>query len=259
MSALSHPVAPLPASTVLLLRQRAGLEVFMARRNDALDFGPGALVFPGGKVDLGDCDPSLRALSGVTDGVSDVELAYRAAAIREVFEECGILLARDEAGVMVCGKRLQSLARYRTLLERDELPLAAFLRDERLTLASDGLAYCAHWITPSRNPKRFDTHFFLAAAPDDHDAEHCGREAVESLWTTPSDVLRQAEEGKWFLMPPTEVNLRLLARSETVEAALALARSESIPSVLDGVDPRFPDVANRWAHKGRPTGAARKP
>jgi 8-oxo-dGTP pyrophosphatase MutT (NUDIX family) len=236
------PVTPSPAATLLLLRQRAQVEVFMVRRNANMAFMPGALVFPGGKVDPGDWDPALRATCGDVAGIDDVELAHRVAAVREAFEEAGVLLARDETGAFVCGKRLEQLSGYRSILARDEITIGDFMREERLTLACDALAYCAHWVTPSDHKIRFDTRFFLAISPDDHLGEHDGEESVDSLWVAPSDLLAQKEGAEWYLLPPTEVNLRLLSRSQTVEEAIACARGEDIPTIGDSGDPRFPGV-----------------
>ena len=241
-----HIALPLPAATVLLLREReARLEVFMVRRNSGMAFMPGALVFPGGRVDIGDCDRSLRPLCGDVGNVSDQELAYRVAAVREAFEEAGVLLARDETGAFVCGKRLDQLAAYRPLLEKDQLTIGDFLREEKLTLACDAMAFCAHWVTPTDHRMRFDTHFFLAPTPDDHLGAHDGWESVDSLWVSPAEALVQKENAEWYLLPPTEVNLRLLLRSQTVDGAIALARLETIPQIGDGGDPRFPDVQLR--------------
>lgn len=246
MNAPHQPALPLPAATVLLLREREGqLEVFMVRRNSGMAFMPGALVFPGGRVDIGDCDRSLRPLCGDVGDISDRELAYRIAAVREAFEEAGVLLARDETGAFVCGKRLDRLATYRPLLEKDQITIGDFLREEKLTLACDLMAFCAHWVTPTDHRMRFDTHFFLAPTPDDHLGMHDGWESVDSLWVSPADVLAQKDNSDWYILPPTEVNLRLLLRSQTVEGAIALARGEDIPEVGDGGDPRFPDVKLR--------------
>jgi 8-oxo-dGTP pyrophosphatase MutT (NUDIX family) len=246
MNASHQPALPLPAATVLLLRERdERLEVFMVRRNSGMAFMPGALVFPGGRVDIGDCDRSLRPLCGDVGDISDRELAYRVAAVREAFEEAGVLLARDETGAFVCGKRLDQLAAYRPLLEKDQITVGAFLREEKLTLACDAMAFCAHWVTPKDHRMRFDTHFFVAPTPDDHLGAHDGWESVDSLWVSPAEVLAQQENAEWYLLPPTEVNLRLLLRSQTVDGAIALARSENIPQIGDGGDPRFPDVKMR--------------
>ena len=184
-----------PASTILLLRDgAAGLEVFMVVRNRAIDFAGGALVFPGGRVEP--ADASLGE-------------PFRIAAIREAFEESGILLAR----------------RGDELLAEHNLPrdgdFHALLAEHALTPAPDALVHYAHWITPADMPKRFDTHFFLAEAPPRQVGLHDGGEAVESIWITPDQALAAAAAGERLLVFATRLNLAKLARFATVAQALA--------------------------------------
>ena len=147
------PVA-VPAATILLVRDgAAGLEVFMVKRHHEMDFGGGALVFPGGKTARDDYDPALVALA---DGAADWTPEFRAvaaAAIREAFEEAGVLLARDAgSGEFVTSARLAALDRYREELEQEHIGLAEFLLREKLRLACDQLVPFAHWITPRGAP-----------------------------------------------------------------------------------------------------------
>lgn len=222
-----------PAATILLLRDGAqGLEVFMVVRHHQIDFASGALVFPGGKVDHGDMAAEVRAHCHGADGLDDDLLAMRVGAIREAFEECGVLLARPRGSdQLVDGARLASLAPYRDRLNNGELEIGSFLTSEDLILACDMLTPYAHWITPNMMPKRFDTHFFLAPAPDDHVAEHDGSESVDSVWIRPDDAVREADEGKWTVIFPTRVNVEKLGRSGSVEEALAAARAAKIVTV----------------------------
>lgn len=220
----------IPAATLLLVRDGApGLEVFMVKRHHQIDFASGALVFPGGKVAPGDADPALRDLADGAGGLDDAALALAAAAIREAFEESGLLLARA-AGGFVAGETLAALQPFRPRLDKGELGLAAFLRQTGLRLAVDALAPFAHWITPVFMPKRFDTHFFIAAAPEGQLGRHDGGETVDSLWTGPHAAI--AEEARWTVIFPTRMNLLKLAQSPTVAAALAAARAARPVTVL---------------------------
>jgi len=225
---------PLPAATLLLLRDgEAGLEVFMVARHHQIDFASGALVFPGGKVDPHDRHEDVPILSEGLHGHAPLEQSVRIAAIREAFEESGVLLARDAAtGGLVSAARLETLGHYREPLNRSEIGIAAFLRQERLRLAADLLAPFAHWITPDVGVKRFDTYFYLAEAPADHLAVHDGYESVDSVWISPSAALREQQEGKRLIIFPTRMILAKLARSNSVADAMLRARREKIVTVL---------------------------
>ena len=229
------PVTPLPASTVMLLRDTAnGIEVFMVRRATRMDFAAGALVFPGGKVDPPDSNPALRARCAGADEVDDVMLSLQVAAVRETFEECGVLLARARGDTeIVPAERVAELeTRYRDALTRDEIGIDVVAEAEDLELATDLLVYAAHWITPVIRPKRFDTHFFLAPAPVDHVAMHDGSESLESLWATPQQIFSAFTDGIYQVMFPTYCNLWKLDRSDTVADALERARGERVVSIL---------------------------
>lgn len=226
-----------PAATVLLLRDRSdGLEVFMIERHKNIQFMGGALVFPGGRVNPEDDQLMPK---GSPEDYSD--FAFRVAAIREAFEECGILLARDAAsGAMVDEARRDELAvQYRKPIENGELSMAEFVHKEGLDLAVDHLVRFAHWITPEVETKRFDTVFYAAAAPDDHDGVHDGSESVDSLWITPQQALVDGESGHRAVMFPTRLNLEKLGESGDVESALSAAHAAKIvtvqPWVEDGV------------------------
>ena len=237
------PVTPLPASTVLLLRDNPdGLEVFMVRRATKMDFAAGALVFPGGKVDPADKAPSLRARCAGVDALDDFNLALKVAAIRETFEECGVLLARARGTPdFVPVERLQELeSRYRDPLMRDEVGIDEMAEAEDLELACDLLVYYAHWITPVIRPKRFDTHFFLAPAPADHSARHDGSESLDSLWARPQTVFDDFVGGTHHVMFPTYCNLHKLDHSRTTAEALERARGEKVVPVL-GQHQKGPD------------------
>lgn len=214
-----------PAATILLVRDGAdGLEVFMVKRHHEIAFGGGALVFPGGRTAREDYD---LALADFVDGMADRSAEFRAlaiAAIREAFEEAGVLLARDAAsGEFIGAEQLAALDRFREELEQRRIGLLEFLRRENLRLACDQLVPFAHWITPRNMPKRFDTHFFLAPAPAGHTGQHCGRESIDSLWVRPDDAIANSAPGK--LMFPTRMNLMKLAPARNVNEALDITRA----------------------------------
>lgn len=218
-------VAPLPAATILLLRDGpSGVEVFMVKRHHQIDFVAGALVFPGGRVDKGDSEAALRDHADGGSEWNDEMRALGAAAIREAFEESGILLARDATtGELVTAERLERLQKFRAALEKREVSLADLLKGEGLRLAYDHLVHFAHWITPANMPKRFDTHFFLAESPVGHEGSHDGRESVDSIWITPQNAIE--DRKKWNVIFPTKCNLMKLAESHTLREALDRARA----------------------------------
>ncbi len=231
------PVAvPVPAATILLLRDAPeGLEVFMVKRHHQIDFVAGALVFPGGKIEKGDSEAALRAHFDGGEGWSDEMRALGAGAIREAFEESGILLARDtRTGDFVSAERLEELQHYRAPLDKREVALADVLHKENLRLALDQLVHFAHWITPANMPKRFDTHFFLAISPTGHTGSHDGRESVDSIWITPNGAI--SDRKKWNVIFPTKLNLMKLANSATVDAAITAARSDKVLPVTPWVE-----------------------
>ena len=234
-----QPAPIVPAATVLLLRDRPdGLEVFMVVRHHEIDFASGALVFPGGKADPQDFEVELRELS--EGGNPDDKLfAAEVSALRETFEECGILLANESAtGKMIDGVKLASLQKHRKPIVDGEMTFAQLLRQEGLILQCGSLAHFAHWITPDMMPKRFDTHFFAAVAPEDHLALHDGYESVDSVWIRPAVALAEAEEGKRTIIFPTLRNIEKLARFTCVADVLGDCDGNPPFPVLPWVEPR---------------------
>jgi 8-oxo-dGTP pyrophosphatase MutT (NUDIX family) len=214
-----------PAATVLLVRDGAsGLEVFMVVRHHKIDFASGALVFPGGSVDAGDyaiaADPTL---CGPTTGLDERNRASRVAAVRETFEECGMLLARPRGSEEGLDARIGARSRGS--------PFGEFIVAENLELALDALTPFAHWITPPILPKRFDTHFYIVAAPSDQIAIHDGLESVDSVWINPARALAEADAGKYTLVFATRLNLQMLAQSPDAASAMAAARVRRIVTV----------------------------
>jgi 8-oxo-dGTP pyrophosphatase MutT (NUDIX family) len=228
------------ASTILLVRDGAqGLEVFMVVRHQEIDFASGALVFPGGKLATGDRDPRVARRCTGTEGLSADQLALRVAAIREAFEECGVLLARPRSANALTADRLAALgARYRTPLDRGEIGIADMLEAEDLELACETLVPFAHWITPPIMAKRFDTWFYVAVAPPEQVALHDGREMVDSVWLRPDDAVAQEKAGTRTIVPATLLNVQKLGFSRTVDEALRAARTGPVVEVLPTVERR---------------------
>jgi 8-oxo-dGTP pyrophosphatase MutT (NUDIX family) len=218
---------PRPAATVLLLRDGpGGIEVFMQVRHRDMKFASGALVFPGGRVDPE--DHALAAnpdLSPATARLDPLAGALRVAAIRETFEESGVLLARPRSDTaLVSGEVLHGLS-------AKPHGFARMLTDAGLVLAADLLVHFAHWITPVYNPRRFDTHFFALAAPEDQLAAHDGTESVESMWIAPHEVVAGSAAGRFQLVFATLMNLQRLDRYATVADALAAAAQAKVVTV----------------------------
>jgi 8-oxo-dGTP pyrophosphatase MutT (NUDIX family) len=226
--------SPKLAATVVLVRDGAGLagsglEVLMVRRNAGLAFGASAWVFPGGKAADADRDPGWETLceGGFTEG----ERALRIAAAREVFEESGLLLARDAQGEFLGADACEACSGLRDAVEKEPGLFIDLIRERSWKLGLDRLAPFAHWITPAFEPRRFDTHFFLAAAPPEQVARHDGSEAVDHGWVAPAWLLQQRQEGKAKLMFPTRLNLEVLAAAASAAEAERLARSRKVVTV----------------------------
>jgi 8-oxo-dGTP pyrophosphatase MutT (NUDIX family) len=238
------PPTPRPATTVLLVRPSkpsdAGspLEVFMVVRHQQIDAFSGALVFPGGKLEEADGDPRLRARCGGADKISAGELKFRVAGVREAFEECGILLARKPGQRAVVGATdLKGIEeRWRAKLTKDEASIVDLIEAEDLELATELMTPYAHWITPTFAPKRFDTWFFLAEAPEDQIALHDGSESVDSVWIGAQAAIDEAASGKRTLVHATTKNLELLAEAGTVAEALSQASQRTIVTVQPWVE-----------------------
>lgn len=224
------------AATVLLLRDGGeGMEVFMVVRHHQIDFASGALVFPGGRIDPDDHEIALNpALFPLLPDLSPAAAALRVGALRETFEECGILWARARGETsLVSAIRLQSIEeKWRAPMTAGEASFTDILNAEELVLAPDVLVPFAHWITPAHMTKRFDTFFFLGVAPADQVAVHDGGEAVDSVWLPPLKAIEQANAGTYKLVFPTQKNLEKLGRTTSTQAALAAARTAKIVPVM---------------------------
>ena len=226
---MDETVAARPASTVLLVRDGAsGLEVFMVVRHHKIDFASGALVFPGGSVDPGDFTVAADPAHWTADATLDERgRALRVAAIRETFEECGVLLARPRGSTALVDR-----ARCAAIAAKAPGPsFAELLATEDLSLALDALTPFAHWITPPVMPKRFDTHFYIVAAPPDQIALHDGSESVDSTWINPLRALTDADAGTYTMVFATRLNVRMLGESRDVASAVATARARRVVTV----------------------------
>jgi 8-oxo-dGTP pyrophosphatase MutT (NUDIX family) len=231
-------VKPRDASTILLLRDGSTskeIEVFMMVRHYEIDFNSGALVFPGGSVDNNDREIIAHPehYSG-GEGLDESNLSFRIAAIRETFEESGILLARPKGSrTLVDARRAREIeVAHRAELNEGKITFLKVLADNGMLLALDELVPYAHWITPEGMPKRFDTWFFLAAAPPDQLGAHDGKESTDSIWVSPREALAGGETGRFKLPFPTTRNLIKLGKQENVKAALDDSRRQSIVTVM---------------------------
>ncbi len=241
-----EPAPPRPATTVLLLRPSkrgdvaSPLEVFMVVRHHQIDSFSGAIVFPGGKLEDADGDKRLRARSGGPDNISDDELKFRIAGVREAFEECGVLLARKRGQkALIAAADLKPIEdRWRAKLAKDEANILDLVEAEDLELATDLMTPYAHWITPTFVPKRFDTWFFLAEAPADQLALHDGSESTDSVWIGAQEAIDEATAGRRTLVHATQKNLELLAEGGTVAGAIAAAAVRKIVTVQPWVETR---------------------
>jgi 8-oxo-dGTP pyrophosphatase MutT (NUDIX family) len=231
------PVVPRDAATVMLVRDAPAFEVFMLRRTLESVWIAGASVFPGGAVDADDRHPRWAARCAGWDDEratralrrTDGGLGFLVAAVRETFEEAGVLLARDPAGVAADGRH-DHLSAARAALNAGEHDFDTLVQAHDLMLATDELLPVSHWVTPPGGPRRYDTWFFLAAAPEG-EYLHDDTELIASAWVRPGDALAAGDRGEVDLIFPTRKNLELLARFETAAAALAAVRAGAMPDV----------------------------
>jgi 8-oxo-dGTP pyrophosphatase MutT (NUDIX family) len=213
------------AATVALLRDASGgLEVYLLERSRAAVFSPGAHVFPGGALDDEDRAQSMNKWCGAFDRGHSCPIAYYIAAIRESFEEAGLLLAYDATGEVIHLDDPEVHARFglhRKAMHAGQRSLDAVCAEEGLMLAVDGLVPFGHWITPKGAPRRFDTRFFAARAPEHQTASSDEIETTSGLWARPADVLKANDNGEVELIMPTRRSLEALAKYERVDDALA--------------------------------------
>jgi 8-oxo-dGTP pyrophosphatase MutT (NUDIX family) len=251
-------VPVLPAATVMLLADLPDLHVQILTRRKGSSFVPGMVVFPGGGLDDEDADPAWeRLVDGIDDagasaqlGIDRGGLAYWVAAVRETWEESGVLLAR---GVETGPDRLAAL---RVAVDRGERGFLDVVRHEGWRLAGDELAGIARWITPVGLTRRYDTQFLVAELPAGQEAAHDGVEAVASAWMRPADAVAAWETGGLRMLPPTLRMLKTLATWDRTADVLSAARACPPPGgqealvASDGrdVDVLLPGDAGYEAH-----------
>ena len=239
MSRENRSVKPLPAATVTLVRDAPrGLEVLMLQRSHSLNFMPGVYVFPGGALDAADGSPEMQAMcAGLEDeaasralGVERGGIAYWVAAIREAFEEAGILLAYDASGNMVSlhGDAAERYRAHRSSLDERRGDFGAIVREEGLRLAVDRLTYFGHWITPVRAPRRYDTRFFLAVAPERQEARHDNYETIAHVWMRPQEALDLCARETLNMRFPTIKTLEQFTQCATAAELVAVLSSTRV-------------------------------
>jgi len=239
------PATPRPAATIVLLRDgEASPEVLLLRRSRTAGFVPGAYVFPGGRVDGADADAELVArLDGLSvdfaarrlslDDDPDTAIAYYLAALREAFEETGILVGhRADGSAPPTAAEDPSVDALRDDVMEDRMTFAEVLDRMACRLDGDAVAYLAHWITPEPEPRRYDTRFFAAKVPAAAEAIVDPREMTDAIWVTPREALRRYYEGSLPLVFPTIKTLQQLTGYPSVDEALGDLGSQPVPTIL---------------------------
>jgi 8-oxo-dGTP pyrophosphatase MutT (NUDIX family) len=236
------------AASVMLVRDSLddrgspAIEVCMLRRNLSSEFVAGVYVFPGGSVDSDDRGPEAERLCrGMTDaqasaalGIEDGGLAFWVAALRECFEEAGVMLAQRRDDRHPDGRlpldtgdpdTARRFAEHRDALNQGRARLLDICRREDLILAADAVHYVAHWVTPELAPRRYDTRFFVTAAPPGQVARHDDHETIATIWVRPGDALARGQSGEIDLLPPTIANLRSIEPFGSTAEVMAWAAS----------------------------------
>ncbi len=243
LAALGRPPAPSTtpkdAATVVLLRDTAaGPEAYLLRRVASMAFAAGMYVFPGGTVDPRDADtgvpwagPAPQEWAARLSADASVTPALLCAAVRETFEESGILLAGPDAGSVVGDTTDESWEDDRRALLDRRLAFSQLLTRRGLVLRADLLRLWAHWITPDFEERRYDTRFFVAALPVGQRTRDVGGEADRVVWVRPADAVEAFREGRLALLPPTLATLEELSAYPTVGDALAAGDERPIPTV----------------------------
>ena len=244
LSGDATPVTPKSASTVVLLRDtRQGPQVYLLRRHRQMAFAAGMYAFPGGTVDARDSDRAV-AWSGPTPAewapVLDCDEAQAralvCAAVRETFEESGVLLAGTTEDNLVGDTTGTEWERDRAALVDRSLGFVDFLSRRDLVMRTDLLHAWAHWITPEFEPRRYDTRFFVAAIPPEQGTRHVSGEADRVAWMRPADALAGVDSGDMVMLPPTYVTVAEMARFATVADVVEASVNRQITTVMPGVE-----------------------
>lgn len=245
---MTDVAVPVPAATIILLRDTVrSPEVLMIQRSVKSEFLPDLYVFPGGRVD--ESDYEMADQTGGFDGhhaaalATTVEpklaLGFYVAAIRETFEESGILLARRRGEVdLIDEATAKELGQHRLAVQERAMSFRDILEREDLELAPDLLALHAHWITPPMMPHRYDTLFFTAKTAPGHIAAHDGFESTAHVWIRPEEALEQGKTGKRQMAFPTKCNLETLCGHPNVDAAISASAARPVVPILPRVESR---------------------
>jgi 8-oxo-dGTP pyrophosphatase MutT (NUDIX family) len=227
---------PKPAATVVLMRDAEDeLQVLLLKRHRSSGFVPGAHVFPGGRIDAADADPRLVANCAVPERGA-VGAHFWFGAVREVFEETGVLLARTPDGQWADDATSnEALEAWREKLMTDAASLIDIVSAENLRIVLDDVAYFAHWITPKPEPRRYDTRFFAAALPDGRVIRPDAREMVDAVWVAPEEAIERFSAGRLPMVFPTVRTLQDLAKYKSVAEALHALRQQTV----EPVEPRL--------------------
>ena len=247
------PSTPLDASTLILVREAPNVHPFevllMRRHNKQNSFG-NAFVFPGGLLEEEDCVSKLADYASVISveeikgrlnesSISDEKaLGLYFAAIRETFEESGVILAVFKSGRTINFNDLKirkRFAGYRNMVYQQKMTLEELAKEEKFVFSLNQLTPFAHWITPEHNTSRFDTRFFLAQLPLGQEPIHDAIEMTETLWTTPEEALLKQKTGEILLMPPTLVTLEEMSQFSSTSNLLSFASSRSVQTILPQV------------------------
>lgn len=234
---------PRPASTVILLRDTSeGPELYLLRRQQSMAFAAGMTVFPGGRVDPTDSSiadswsgPSPEWFGQRLGCSAETAAAYVAAAVRETFEESGVLLAGPSTESVVGDTTGDDWEADRVALESRELGFADFLHRRGLVLRADLLGVWAHWITPEFEPRRYDTRFFVAALPEGQVTRDVTSESDQVAWLRPADAVEAVEAGEMLMLPPTYLCCRDLIPYDAVADVLAASTEREVRPILPTV------------------------
>ena len=247
-----EPAEPRDASSVILMREGSrGPEVYLLRRHTQMAFAGGFYVFPGGGVDPRDFDPdaawagpSAAEWARSLDCDESIARALVCAAVRETFEESGVLLAGPSADSVVGDTTGAEWEADRVALEGRELSLTDFLVKRGLVLRTDLLRFWAHWVTPEWEPRRFDTRFFVAVLPEGQVARDVSTESDAVTWLPARDAVAAVQDQEMVMLPPTFVNCRDVAEHETAGLCMVAAGSR-LPRVVRPVLTTDPDGTTR--------------
>lgn len=246
----SAPSVPRDSATVILVRERTEnepFEVLLMRRHEKQDFMGKAFVFPGGQLDKKDCDPKLaehatglsskdaKRRLNETDLSDETALGLFFTAVRETFEESGVLLADTVSGNPINLEDPDTqirFATYRGMVYRGKITLEELARKEQIAYPLDRILPFSRWITPYEQPKRFDTRFFLAQMPPHQTPAHDAVEMTKTIWISPREALLQQASGKLLLFPPTLKTLEEISLCPTATELFSFASSREIKPIL---------------------------